>query len=172
MPTRAPLARAMARAAASIGCGFVVELGGGTGPITRALVNSVPSLRSLVVIERDPTFYRLLSHRFPALRILCGDAEDLLNILDVDDIGRVSTIVSSLPRAGWPLGRQRRILEQCFSLLTADGVFLEFSYGASSPVPGILLNELSLVAQRLERLWANFPPATVWGYRRARAIGA
>jgi phosphatidylethanolamine/phosphatidyl-N-methylethanolamine N-methyltransferase len=112
----------------------------------------------------------LLAHRFPTLRILYGDAEDLLYILDVDGVGRVSTIVSSLPRVGWSLGRQRRILKQCFSLLAADGVFLEFSYGAGSPVPGNLVNELSLVAQRLERLWANFPPATVWGYRRVRAV--
>ena len=170
MPTRTALARAMARAAASVGYGSVVELGGGTGPITRALVDSVPSPRSLVVIERDPTLHRLLTHRFPALRILRGDAEDLLSILGVEDMGRVGTIVSSLPRVGWSLGRQRRILEQCFSLLAAEGVFLEFSYGACSPVPSILVNELSLVAQRLERLWANFPPATVWGYRRVRAI--
>jgi len=159
----------MARAAASIGCGAVVELGGGTGPITRALIDSLPSPRSLVVIERDPAFHRLLAHRFPTLRILYGDAEDLLDMLDADNVGRVSTIVSSLPRVGWSLGRQRRILKQCFSLLAADGVFLEFSYGAGSPVPGILVNELSLVAHRLERLWANFPPATVWGYRRVRA---
>jgi len=83
MPTRTALARAMARAAVSVGYGSVVELGGGTGPITRALIDSVPSPRSLVVIERDPTFHRLLTHRFPALRILHGDAEDLLSILGV-----------------------------------------------------------------------------------------
>jgi phospholipid N-methyltransferase len=70
---------------------------------------------------------------------------------------------------GWPLARQRSILEQCFALLRADGVFLEFSYGPCSPVPRTLVKGLGLVACRLQRVWSNFPAATVWGYSRACA---
>jgi hypothetical protein len=81
MPTRAPLARAMARA--TIGSKSVLELGGGTGPITRALMESGVSRQHLTIVERNPAFYRLLTRRFPSLRILCGDAENLSNILGV-----------------------------------------------------------------------------------------
>ena len=165
MPTRSPLARAMARAVT--GDRPVVELGGGTGPITRALVESGVEPAHLTVIERNPVFHKLLTDRFPSFRILCGDAEELGNILSPAEMGQVGTVVSSLPRVGWPLARQRSILEQCFAALHRDGVFLEFSYGPMSPVPRRLVKKLGLAARRLRRVWGNFPPAAIWEYRRA-----
>ena len=165
MPTRPPLARAMARAA--VGGGPVVELGGGTGPITRALIESGAGPSDLTVIERHPIFHQLLTDRFPSLRVLCGDAQELGNILAPAEMGQVGIVVSSLPRVGWPLARQRSILEQCFTALRGDGAFLEFSYGPLSPVPSRLVRELGLVPRRVQRVWDNFPPATIWAYRRA-----
>ena len=175
MPTRPPLARAMARAAA--GGGPIVELGGGTGPITRALIESGAGPSHLTVIERHPIFHQLLTDRFPSLRVLCGDAQELGNILAPAEMGQVGIVVSSLPRVGWPLARQRSILEQCFTALRGDGAFLEFSYGPLSPVPARLVRELDLVPRRVQRVWGNFPPATIWEYRRAdtlcsRKVGA
>ena len=166
MPTRPPLARAMARAAA--GGGPIVELGGGTGSITRALVESGAGPSHLTVIERHPIFHQLLTDRFPSLRVLCGDAQELGNILAPAEMGQVGIVVSSLPRVGWPLARQRSILAQCFAALRGDGVFLEFSYGPLSPVPLRLVRELGLVPRPVQRVWGNFPPATIWEYRRAR----
>ena len=84
------------------------------------------------------------------------------------EMGRVGVVVSSLPRVGWPLARQRSILEQCFTALRGEGVFLEFSYGPLSPVPLRLVRELGLVPRPVQRVWGNFPPATIWEYRRAR----
>jgi phosphatidylethanolamine/phosphatidyl-N-methylethanolamine N-methyltransferase len=165
MPTRPPLARAMARAA--VGGGPVVELGGGTGPITRALIESGAGPPHLTVIERHPIFHQLLTDRFPSLRVLCGDAQELRNILAPAEMGQVGVVVSSLPRIGWPLARQRSILEQCFTALRGDGAFLEFSYGPRSPVPVRPVRELGLVPRPVQRVWGNFPPATIWEYRRA-----
>jgi phosphatidylethanolamine/phosphatidyl-N-methylethanolamine N-methyltransferase len=162
MPTRPPLARAMARAITSDRP--VLELGGGTGSITRALVEF--GVRHLTVVERNPTFHRLLSNRFPGFRVLCANAEDLDIILPPRELGEIGTVVSSLPRIGWPMARQRSILELCFAALHQDGAFLEFSYGPASPVPGQLVKELGLTARRLHRLWGNFPPASIWEYRR------
>jgi phosphatidylethanolamine/phosphatidyl-N-methylethanolamine N-methyltransferase len=164
MPTRSPLARAMAEAVSDDQP--VIELGGGTGPITRALVQSGVAPTRLTVIERNPVFHSLLVDRFPGFRIVCGDAESLSDILRPAEMGQIGTIVSSLPRVGWPLTRQRSILAQCFAALGHGGVFLEFSYGPVSPVPRCLVKELGLVARRLRRVWRNFPPATIWQYRR------
>jgi phosphatidylethanolamine/phosphatidyl-N-methylethanolamine N-methyltransferase len=131
IPTRSALARAMAHAVQSNRP--VLELGGGTGPITQALVESgVPATR-LTVIERNPVFHRMLTDRFPGLRILCGNVEGLSEILSPAEIGDVGAIVSSLPRVGWPVASQRSILEQSFAALREDGVFLEFSYGPFRP---------------------------------------
>jgi hypothetical protein len=129
-------------------------------------MDSLPALQRRTVIERNATFYRLLVRRYPGVRILHGDAEKLSDIVSDNDLGQVGAIVSSLPRVGWALARQRSILKQCFRVLEAGGVFLEFSYGLCSPVPRALIQELSLVASRLIRVWNNLPPATVWGYRQ------
>ncbi len=123
--------------------------------------------RHLTVIERHPIFHQLLTDRFPSLRVLCGDAQELGNILAPAEMGQVGVVVSSLPRVGWPLARQRSILEQCFTALRGGGAFLEFSYGPLSPVPSRLVRELGLVPRRVQRVWGNFPPATIWAYRRA-----
>lgn len=144
----------------------VLELGGGTGSITQALIESGIVPAQLAVIERNPVFYRLLVERFPLLRIVCGGAETIQRILLPADIGQVGTVISSLPRAGWPLERQRSILNQSFAALRPGGSFLEFSYGHVSPVPRRLVRELRLTARPLRRVWTNFPPATIWEYRR------
>ena len=165
MPTRAPLAKAMA-IVASAAEGMIVELGGGTGPITRALLHCGLSPDRIVVVERNRDFHHLLQRRFPSIRVVCGDAEQLCALLYPLDLGPVGAILSSLPRVGWPRARQCAILEDSFRLLGDRGRFLEFSYGPFSPVPGALIRQLGLHASRLERVWGNVPPATIWSYAR------
>jgi phospholipid N-methyltransferase len=121
----------------------VVELGGGTGPIIRALVVSGVEPTHLAVIDRNPVFHRLPTARFPSLRTLCGDAEELNNILAPAEAGQVGGVVSSLRRIGWPLACQRSILEQCFAAfrggvvvgLLAPARFRSRTTG-TSPTPG------------------------------------
>ena len=169
MPTRAPLANAMAavavEAAGVVANGSIVELGGGTGPVTRALLARAPRPESVAIVERNPVFYRLLTRRFPQARILLGSAEELGAVLSPHNMGPVCAVVSSLPRVGWPIARQRRILRQCFDLLGTQGTFLEFSYGPFSPVPQQLICEFKFAAARRRYVWRNFPPATIWSYR-------
>ena len=169
MPTRAPLANAIAAAAVEItgavANGSIIELGGGTGPVTRALLFRSPRPGSVAIVERHPVFYRLLTRRFPQARVLLGSAEELGAVLSPHSIGPVGAVISSLPRVGWPIERQRRILGQCFDLLGTKGAFLEFSYGPFSPVPRRLIHEFKCVAARHRYVWRNFPPATIWSYR-------
>lgn len=171
MPTRRPLALAMSAAAVqgadAVAGGTILELGGGTGPLTRALLARAPRPQGVAIVERNPVFFELLTRRFPEVRVMLGDAENLSAVLSRHDVGPVGAVVSSLPRVGWPLERQRRILGQCFDLLGKDGVYLEFSYGPFSPVPRQLIRDFRCVASRLQRVWRNFPPATIWSYRPA-----
>lgn len=170
MPTRQPLALAMSDAAlrtAGARAGKrIVELGGGTGPLTRALEMRAPDPHSITVVERNPVFHRLLTRRFPQLQVILGDAESLAAVLRGHAVGPVGAVISSLPRVGWPLARQRSILKQCFDLMGTEGEFLEFSYGPFSPVPRTLIGELGLSASRIQHVWRNLPPASIWSYRR------
>lgn len=64
------LARAMARAVGAIGDGLVVELGPGTGPVTRALIERGVRAEQLILVEYEAAFCRLLSNRFPDVRVI------------------------------------------------------------------------------------------------------
>ena len=69
-PSGVHLARRMA-AMLPPGDGLVVELGAGTGAVTRALRACVAPER-LLVLERLPAFCRVLRNRFPELTVIRG----------------------------------------------------------------------------------------------------
>jgi len=75
--TLAPSGRELARQVAAA-CGAnaraVVELGGGTGAITEALLERGIHPERLLVLERNPELYALLLARFPEVEIVRGDA--------------------------------------------------------------------------------------------------
>ena len=58
--------------------GPVVELGPGTGPVTQALLQRGLAPERLILVEYDPAFCRLLERRFPGVRVIQGDAYDLV----------------------------------------------------------------------------------------------
>src|SRR5271163_2108119 len=77
VPSGRLLAQAMAQAtkAALEGrTGHVVELGAGTGEVTKALLAAGIAPERLVLIERDPELAIFLRRRFPGPRIIEGDA--------------------------------------------------------------------------------------------------
>ena len=76
-PSGPSLARAMARAVGPVRDGLVVELGSGTGPVTKALIENGVARDKLVLVEYDPIFCRLLAQRFSPARVIQGDAYDL-----------------------------------------------------------------------------------------------
>ena len=76
-PSSAALATALAAEVDVEAPGTVVELGPGTGRVTRALLEAGVDPEKLIAIERDAAFCRLLRERFPAIRIVSGDARRL-----------------------------------------------------------------------------------------------
>lgn len=161
------LARAMARAVGAIGEGLVVELGPGTGPVTKALIAHGVDEEQLVLVEYEAAFCRLLRQRFPGVQVLQGDAFDLPRTLaDLSD-RPVRAIVSSLPLLNQPPARRAALIEDAFAIMAKDGVFVQFSYGVASPIPRPA-GPGGFSAHGSAPIWANLPPARVWTYRAAR----
>ena len=158
------LARAMARAAAGAREGLVVELGPGTGPVTRALIESGIARERLVLVEYDPGFCRLLAHRFAPARVVQGDAYDLpLTLAEISD-RPIAAIVSSLPLLNQPPSVRARLIEDAFDVMGAGGIFVQFTYGLRSPIPRqACVNRFS--GHCGAPIWRNLPPARVWTYR-------
>jgi phosphatidylethanolamine/phosphatidyl-N-methylethanolamine N-methyltransferase len=147
---------------------LVVELGGGTGSITRALLAAGLPPDRLVVVERDERLHRLLCERFPEVLVLRGDAGELVQLLRPYGISHVSAVVSSLPLLSMPKRLRHRIVEQSFALLGERGTLVQFTYGIASPLPA---REFPVSGKVKALVWLNLPPAFVWRYeRRAQRV--
>src|SRR3970040_1435814 len=103
----------------------VMELGAGTGTVTRAILDSGVRQSDLYLVERHATFARLLRQRFPHAVLLQEDATALT--------GSIDFVVSGLPLVLFSQAQKRRLLVQSFDLLRPDGMFHQFTYGGRCP---------------------------------------
>lgn len=166
VPSSRSLARAMA-AQLPPEYEICVELGGGTGSLTRSLLESGVPPEKLVVLERDPQLAALLRKRFPKVRVVQGDAGRLASILRAHGIGQVDAIMSSLPLVSMPRRVRQRVVAGGFAALKPGGVFVQYTYGLMPPVPRREAARLQFAGTLRARIWQNIPPAAVWRYRRA-----
>jgi phosphatidylethanolamine/phosphatidyl-N-methylethanolamine N-methyltransferase len=156
------LAAAMAKHIPA-GDGYVVELGGGTGPVTRAILAAGTPPERLIVVERDATLHRVLCERYPQVRVVLGDAVHLQSLLRKAGIDHVKAVVSSLPLLSMKKAVQYRIGAQAFAVLQPGAPFIQFTYGLFSPLPHRRLGVHGAVKARVLQ---NLPPASVWLYRK------
>ena len=163
-PSGRALARAMAAAIDPAPHGLVIELGPGTGPVTRALIERVVAPARLVLVEYDPAFCSILRQRFAPAKVVQGDAYDLPRAL-AEFVGEpIAAVVSSLPLLNQPHHRREKLIGDAFGLMGPAGVFVQFTYGLLSPIPReACANRYSV--HRGRRIWRNLPPARVWTYR-------
>ena len=170
-PSGRALARAMAAAAGPPQHGLIVELGPGTGPVTRSLIETGVARERLVLIEYDPGFCRLLRQRFAPAKVIHGDAYDLPRALAELAGQPIAAVVSSLPLLNQPPQRREKLIADAFALMGAAGLFVQFTYGLLSPIPReICANRYAAVRSR--PILLNLPPARVWTYRlEAHATG-
>jgi phosphatidylethanolamine/phosphatidyl-N-methylethanolamine N-methyltransferase len=165
-PSSKNLAAVVAAEIDPSGEGLVVELGGGTGSVTAALLHRGIPPRDLVVIEREDSLCKIIRERFPHVRVICGDACDLGHLLASEGLDHVKAIVSGLPLLSLPKQVERAIVKQCFNVLPADGFMLQFTYSPRPPMGRAIALELDLEATRCAFVLENLPPASVWTYRR------
>lgn len=151
--------------------GIVVELGAGTGAITRALLETGLPESRLLVVERDANLCKLLFRKFPGIRIVHGDASRLQALLGKNALSTpVDAVVSGLPLLSMGRGLCNEVLQQSFSCMDDGGLFIQFTYGPFSPIPVSMANNLGLVAHKVTRIWRNIPPAAVWRYTRTAKV--
>jgi phosphatidylethanolamine/phosphatidyl-N-methylethanolamine N-methyltransferase len=168
-PSGRALAAALAAGIDTEAPGAVVELGPGTGRVTRALLAAGIAPDDLVAIERNASFCEMLRTRFPGVRIVRGEARSLERLLRREGVGPVKAVVSSLPLLNMPPAQRRAVLSAVAAVLGNDGVLVQYTYGQAAPVPRALGEELGLTGRRTGWVLANLPPAAVWCYRRAAA---
>lgn len=161
-PSSPSLARMMAAQISSPNP-MVLELGPGTGPLTRGILESGVPPERLVLVERSLNMVEFLRAQNPALQIFHGDAGELDTLLDQDQIGHFTDVVSGLPLLSMRRETRREILQQAFAVMAPGGRFIQFSYGL---IPPLDPEHLNLKVRLAGRVWENLPPATVWVYEK------
>jgi len=162
-PSGPALARTMARYLDPRVEGPVVELGPGTGPVTKALLERGFAPERLYLVEYNPDFVALLRLRYPGVTVIHGDAYALKKTLAGKLPGPAAGTISSLPLFTMPVDERHRMVNEAFDLGGKDTPFVQFTYAVVTPVP---LVPGQIVGERSRRIWRNLPPACVWAYRR------
>lgn len=164
VPSSRQLCKLLAHYAAAVeGDAPIIELGGGSGALTRAFLAAGIDPSRLYVVELDPTLAAYLKRALPQVNVIHGNAAELHRILPSKIIGKVGRVISGIPMINLPEDVRRRILDSCFDVMVQGGAYLQYTY---SPLSSINTKVYGLTKKRLGTIFLNLPPATVWEYRK------
>lgn len=144
----------------------VVELGAGTGAITRQLLRHGVAREDLTLLEIDHRLGAHLRQTFPGVHVLVASAERLADMWTARHAEPAGAVLSTLPLRLFSDDLIRSVVANSFSVLAPAGKFVQFTYRQRSPVPTDIVQDLGLVAVRHAVIWANLPPAMIWVYQR------
>lgn len=164
-PSGRRLARLLTRDVRAGDC--VVELGPGTGTVTREILNRGVRQQDLHLIERCRRFADLLRVRFPEAQVVCGDATAAHATLD-GCRGKVDCVISGLPLVLFSREQKSKLLHQVFGMLRETGAFYQFTYGGRCPLDRRQLADHGFEARCIGFIARNMPPAFV--YRISRTL--
>ena len=167
VPSSASLCRRIAGLVERAEDEIVLELGAGTGVVSRALLAAGVPPERLAVVEIVPEMAEHLRMALPGVQVIAGDAFDLPRALPARWHGKVGTAICGIPLVMLPLERQRAFVGAVEAVAPGRG-FLLYTYCITSPLP---YRRLGLSARRMAWTLANFPPASVWRYRPPQPQG-
>ena len=127
-PSSPELAQKMIEGIAPNRQNAVLELGVGTGAITKFLQDIVPDDLSYLGIELDRDLVRLLKRNFPGMPIVRGNASDAWSIHQRSDTGKVSYIICCLPFVSLPNEVGELILREVERFMERGCTFRTFQY--------------------------------------------
>lgn len=146
-----------------------MQLGTGTGCITRALLRRMRPDARLLAVEVNPVFVaecsRIADRRLILRHGCAGSLERITRDLGITEI---DCIVSSLPLAIMDDDLVERILAVTHASLGAEGTFLQYQYSLKHR----RALEQRYPQVRLDFTLRNFPPAFVYACSRVAARSA
>lgn len=141
----------------------VLELGPGTGVITKAILARGVKPENLVSVEYSEDFYDHLTQDFPGVNFIHGDAFDLPNTLGKFADQTFDCVISAVPLLSFPMPSRIKLLEDLLDRLPPGRPVVQITYGPVSP---ILAQPDRYQIQHFDFIVRNIPPAQLWIYRR------
>lgn len=100
---------------------IILELGVGTGAITKYINDIVPDRDSYLGLELDKKLVSTLKPQYPNLRIEVGNACEAFEIHKQSGLGKVGTIISCLPFVSLPNEVGEKILLEAAKFMDQGG---------------------------------------------------
>lgn len=163
LPTSGITARRMASVVNPASGLPVLELGPGTGVITRAILKRGIEPEKLYSIEYSEDFVLHLRDEFPDVRIMQGDAFNLDNALGEACDLVFDCVISAVPLLNFPTPVRVSFIEDLLGRIPAGRPVIQITY---SPLPPVPPNRGNYVVKHFDFVVRNFPPAQLWVYRQ------
>jgi phosphatidylethanolamine/phosphatidyl-N-methylethanolamine N-methyltransferase len=164
-PSSARLADTIARCIDLARPGPILELGAGTGSLTRGIIRAGCPPERIIALEREPALLAVLRREFPAMSVIEGDATRLGENL-AGRVERLAAVVSSLPIKWFSPAEQCAVVRPCLDLLGPGGRFLQVTNAFCSP---LAIDRLGVAGREVARVWLNLLPTQIWSYSERRA---
>ena len=146
--------------------GVIIELGGGTGSLTKGLLEAGIDPKRLLIFEVNPQMSKVLKKNFPECQVLNKSATHLSQVLREHNIHDVNCIVSGLPLLSLPSYIRDKIILNIFKVLKPHQKFIQFTYSWKSPLPPKTAEHATCKGKAVGKVWGNVPPATVWTFSK------
>lgn len=163
IPSSSFVERRVVRAANATEARVLVELGGGTGGITRALLAAMGTQSSLLVIERTARFVdKLAAINDARLDVIHGCASSIREELESRGLGAADAVISGIPFSTMPRALASDIVDAVHDALAPGGVFVAYQFTDrvaeyTRPVMGKPAIEFEL---------CNVPPLRLFTWRK------
>lgn len=139
----------------------VVEIGAGTGRLTRALLRCGVQAQDLTVVELDGEMCNFLTKSIPNIHVIEGDATYLRDLLSPEISKNVGVVVSAIPLMYLKEPLRKSLMKAAFAVLRPHAKIVHVTYNPKSP-----LNFWKEIKQsRAAAAWFNFPPGFVWQFQ-------
>jgi phosphatidylethanolamine/phosphatidyl-N-methylethanolamine N-methyltransferase len=142
----------------------VLEVGPGTGVITKAILRRGVKPSSLYAVEYSPDFVRHLRLNYPDINVIEGDGFDLDTALGDKRDMMFDCVVSGVPLLNFPVARRVAYLQSLLQRIPAGRPVVQLTYGPKSPIPPGLGD---YTVEHFHFIIRNIPPTQLWLYRRA-----
>lgn len=163
-PTSSVTARKMASVVDLTSGLPVLELGPGTGVITKQILARGVAPEKIVSVEYSRDFYERLVEDYAGVNFIHGDAFDLEKTLGALAGQTFDSVISAVPLLSFPMEARIRLIDDLLSRIPAGRPVVQITYGPVSPV---IAKPDRYHIQHFDFIVRNIPPAQLWIYRRA-----
>ncbi len=170
-PSSQDLARAMVRGLSLQPGEGLIEIGPGTGALTRQIREVIPNPEDYLGIELEERFVQLLQQHYPRFTFVQNSMVNAYDIHQDAEKSDVKVIISGLAVSTLPREIQDRFIENLDRILEPGSMFRMFQYIHAYPLPSSVRFRRRMAAHfrdyhRSPLVLRNLPPAYVVTWTR------